>query len=194
MNAIAKAYGTYATTVKRVLEQNEVELRHDIKREGTLYVQDGEKLIEWAKAQGRLVTKAELAAVAGTKRLSPSYFEKYPELGNYVKTNSQKEIDLYINQLYAWLQENNIPYKPKDRKKLKVSVDALLLGDYTGIAIQTAIKPYNVSKQQYDDNMVKKAERANENGIFLVFLDKDHFKNLDETKPLLDKLMKVRRA
>ena len=61
MNAIARAFGTYPTTIKRVLEKNKVELRHDAATKGTVFVKDGEKLIEWAKAQGRLVTKAELA-------------------------------------------------------------------------------------------------------------------------------------
>ena len=78
MNAIARAFGTYPTTVKRVLEKNNVELRHDAATKGTVFVKDGEKLIEWAKAQGRPVTKAELAAVIGRKRLSPSYFLKIP--------------------------------------------------------------------------------------------------------------------
>ena len=60
-----------------------------MRRSGEPYVQNGEKLIEWAKAQGRLVTKAELAEVIGTKRLSPSYFIKYPELSKYVVIHIQ---------------------------------------------------------------------------------------------------------
>ena len=45
MNSIARALGTYATSVKRILEKHDVELRHDDKKEGSLYVKDGEKLI-----------------------------------------------------------------------------------------------------------------------------------------------------
>ena len=100
LNSIAKDFHTYPTTIKRILERHDVELRHDERKEGRLYVKDGEKLIEWAKAQKRLVTKAELAKVAGTKRLSPSYFIKYPELGQYVVTHEQNELQEYSQKLY----------------------------------------------------------------------------------------------
>lgn len=112
MNSIARAFGTYTTTIKRILEKHNVELRHDTRVEGELYVKDGDKLIEWAKAQGRPVTKAELAKVIDRKKLSPSYFIKYPELGQYVQTRTQKSLESYINKLYSWLRENNISYKP----------------------------------------------------------------------------------
>ena len=142
MNAIARAFGTYPTTVKRVLEKNKVELRHDAATKGTVFVKDGEKLIEWAKAQGRLVTKAELANQLGKTKLSPSYFIKYPELGKYVVRREQKELREYSQKLYEWLEFNNISYKPNDRTKLGLSVNALLLGEYTGIAIDIFIKPF----------------------------------------------------
>lgn len=106
LTAIAKEFHTYATSIKRILEKESIELRHDIKKPGKLYVQDGEKLIEWAKAQGRPVTKLELAQVIGRKKLSPSYFEKYPELGQYIITREQNDIQKYSEKLYDWLQKN----------------------------------------------------------------------------------------
>lgn len=190
MNSIAKAFGTYATTVKRVLEKQGIELRHDDKKEGSLYVKDGEKLIEWAKAQGRLVTQAELAAVIGTKRLSPSYFIKYPELGQYVKSREQKELSEYYTKLYNWLKENNIPYKPNDRTKLGVSIDALLLESYTGLALQIVEKPTTVSKKIYEENALKRVQRAKNAGIIIIFLDEEHFKDLDGIKKLLESMKK----
>lgn len=190
LNSIAKAFGTYATTVKRVLEKNGVELRHDTIKKGTIIVQDGEKLIEWAKAQERLVTKAELANVLGKKRLSPSYFIKYPELGKYVVSREQKGIQEYTNKLYQWLNENNIQYKPNDRTKLKVSVDALLLGEYSGLAIQVFEKPACVSVKKHEERTKLKMRRAKEAGIVIVFLNKEHFEDLDSIKGLLDSLKK----
>lgn len=188
MNSIALAFGTYATSVKRILERHGVELRHDEKKEGALYVKDGEKLIEWAKAQGRLVTKAELAAVIDRRRLSPSYFLKYPELGQYVASRENKDIRVYTTKLFNWLKKNNIPYKPNDRTKLHVNVDALLLGEYSNLAIQVAERPYYVSKRNHEDNMKRKMRKANEAGMVVVFLSKEHFENLDDIKGLLDSL------
>lgn len=63
INSIAKTFETYPTSIKRILEKNKIELRHDSRKKGEVYVEDGEKLLEWAKAQGRLVTKSELAKV-----------------------------------------------------------------------------------------------------------------------------------
>lgn len=190
LNSIARAFGTYATTVRRVLEKNGVKLRHDTFKKGTIMVQDGEKLIEWAKAQGRLVTKSELAKVLGRKRLSPSYFVKYPELGKYVVSREQKDIQEYVKRLYQWLSENNIQYKPNDRTKLKVSVDALLLGEYTGLAIQIQEKPKYVSVKKHEESIKLKMLRAKEAGIIIVFLNKEHFEDLDSIKGLLDSLKK----
>ena len=189
MNEIAKEYKTYATTIKRILEKNGIKLRHDSASKGTLLVNDGEKLIEWAKAQNRLVTKEELAKIAGTKRLSPSYFIKYPELGQYVKVETQGELSEYYNKLYDWLKENDIPYKPNDRTRMKVSVDALLLKEYSNIAIQISIKPINISKKKYDENMQLKSLRAKENGLEIIFLNKEDFENLDNLKLILDELI-----
>lgn len=188
LNSIAKAFGTYPTTVKRILEKNNVELRHDFIKKGEFTVKDGEKLIEWAKAQGRLVTKSELARVLGTARLSPSYFIKYPELGQYVVSKKQKDIQKYIQKLYDWLKENKIQYKPNDRTKLKVSVDALLLGEYKGLAIQTQIRPMYVDTKKYENSIKLKMRRAKEAGIVIVFLNEEHFDDLDSIKGLLDSL------
>ncbi len=185
INSIAKKFGIYPTTVTRVLEKNNIELRHDVIRKGILAVKNGEKLIEWAKAQGRLVTKAELAKVAGTKRLSPSYFIKYPELGQYVVTHEQNELQGYSQKLYNWLQKNNIPYKPNDRTKLKVSVTALLLGEYSNIVLQIAIKPKCVSLKKYAENMIGRKNRAHEQDMRILFLHKEDFENLDTLKERL---------
>lgn len=188
LNAIARAFGTYATTVKRVLEKNDVELRHDAVTKGAIIVQDGEKLIEWAKSQGRPVTKSELAKVLGKKRLTPSYFIKYPELGKYVVRREQKDIEKYTEKLYQWLNDNHIQYKPNDRTKLKVSVDALLLGEYSGLAIQIQEKPTCISTKEFEERIKLKMRRAKEADIVIVFLNKEHFEDLDGIKGLLDSL------
>lgn len=188
LNALARAFGTYATTVKRVLEKNGVELRHDAITKGAIIVQDGEKLIEWAKSQGRPVTKSELAKVLGKKRLTPSYFIKYPELGKYVVRREQKDIEKYTEKLYQWLNDNHIQYKPNDRTKLKVSVDALLLGEYSGLAIQIQEKPTCISTKKFEERIKLKMRRAKEADIVIVFLNKEHFEDLDSIKGLLDSL------
>lgn len=188
LNAIARAFGTYATTVKRVLEKNDIELRHDAVTKGAIIVQDGEKLIEWAKSQGRPVTKSELAKVLGKKRLTPSYFIKYPELGRYVVRREQKDIEKYTEKLYQWLNDNHIQYKPNDRTKLKVSVDALLLGEYSGLAIQIQEKPTCISTKKFEERIKLKMRRAKEADIVIVFLNKEHFEDLDSIKGLLDSL------
>lgn len=189
INSIAKVFGTYPTSIKRVLERNNVKLRHDSRKKGELYVQDGEKLLEWAKAQGRLVTRTELAAVIGKTKLSPSYFIKYPELGQYVETRTQKSLKAYVNKLYDWLKKNNIPYKPNDRTILEgVSIDALLLGEYSNLAIHISERATYVSKKKHEENIKQKMERAEKAGIRIIFLNKDHFENLDDVKLLLDSL------
>lgn len=188
LNAIARAFGTYATTVKRVLEKNDVELRHDAVTKGAIIVQNGEKLIEWAKSQGRPVTKSELAKVLGKKRLTPSYFVKYPELGKYVVRREQKDIEKYTEKLYQWLNDNHIQYKPNDRTKLKVSVDALLLGEYSGLAIQIQEKPTCISTKKFEERIKLKMRRAKEADVVIVFLNKEHFEDLDSIKGLLDSL------
>ena len=185
MHSIANTFHTYPTSIKRILERNHVTLRHDLKRKGTLYVKDGEKLIEWAKAQGRPVSKAELAQIIGTKKLSPSYFIKYPELGQYVKTQEQEDLKVYSQKLYEWLQTNNIPYKPNDRTKLKVAVTALLLGEYSNVILQIAIKPKYTSLKRYSENMIEKKNRAHEIGMTVLFLHEEDFKNLDALKERL---------
>ena len=188
LNAIARAFGTYATTVKRVLEKNGVELRHDAVTKGAIIVQNGEKLIEWAKSQGKPVTKSELAKVLGKKRLTPSYFIKYPELGKYVVRREQKDMEKYTEKLYQWLNDNHIQYKPNDRTKLKVSVDALLLGEYSGLAIQIQEKPTCISTKKFEERIKLKMRRAKEADVVIVFLNKEHFEDLDSIKGLLDSL------
>ena len=191
MNSIANAFGTYPTTIKRILEKNNVELRHDVRSTGDLCVKGGEKLIEWAKAQGRLVTKAELAEVIGRKKLSPSYFLKYPELGQYVQTYTQKSLKSYADTLYEWLKENNISYKPNDRKALNgTTVDALLLGEYSNIALHISERPTYVSKKRHQENLSLKLDRAKKAGITLIFLNKRNFSRIDNIKLLLDSTKK----
>ena len=193
MNSIAKTFGTYATTIKRILIKNNVKLRHDTRNEGELYVKDGEKLIKWAKAQNRLVTKSELAKIIGRKKLSPSYFVKYPELGQYVKTRTQKSLERYMNNLYIWLKENNIPYKPNDRTVLEgLGVDALLLGDYSNIAIHISERAISISKKKHDENIKLKLDKAKKVGLKIIFLNKDDFENLDKVKSLLDTLKRTK--
>lgn len=188
LNAIAKANGTYPTTIKRILERNKVELRHDYIAKGTTLVDDGEKLIEWAKAQGRLVTKTELASVLGKTRLAPSYFVKYPELGQYVATREQRDITEFTQKLYDWLKCQNIAYKPNDRTKLGVSVSALLLGEYSNLAIDIFIKPSCISRRTYETRTERKTLRAKTHGLTILFLNEEHFENLDNVKVMLDEL------
>lgn len=175
MNTVAREFGTYATTVKRILEKHGVDIRRDFERRGILHVKDGDKLIEWAKAQGRLVTRNELAAVLGRSKLSPSYFIKYPELGQYVASDEQKEFKEYYDKLYTWLKSHNISYKPNDRTKLGVSVDVLLLDEYADIALQIIEKPKTVSIKNHEESLARKSVRAHEKGIKLVGLSKRNF-------------------
>ena len=190
MNSIAQDFHTYATTIKRILEKNNIELRHDCSKKGALYVKEGEKLIEWAKAQGRLVTKAELAEVLGRHRLSPSYFTKYPELGQYVTSDEKKEFHEYYQKLYNWLESHGIQYKRNDKTKLNMSVDVLLLGTYSNIALQITERPKNLSTKIHNARLAKKSYRAREAGIRLIGLTKEHFdKDLDGLKDVLDKLI-----
>lgn len=188
LNAIARELNSYPTSIKRVLERNSVELRHDVCVKGVLTVKDGEKLINWAKAQGRLVTKQELASVIGVRRLSPSYFVKYPELGKYIAPREQSELLEYTNELYKWLQDNDIKYKPNDKTAIQSSVTALLLEDYANIILQIAIKPKSMSRNRHTYNMHTKSKRAIENKVEIIFLEEDHFKNLDDLKLVLDDL------
>lgn len=185
IRALARMFSTYPTTIKRILEKNNVDLRHDRIKKGDFIVKDGEYLISWAKEQNRPVTKMELAAQIGKKRLSPSYFLKYPELGKYITTRIQNDLLEYSNKLYKWLDANNIPYKPNDRTKLHVSIDALLLGDYTGFGIQIQVKPKYMSVKTLNERTQAKLNRAKEAGIILICLTEEDFKNLDKIKDLL---------
>lgn len=189
MHSIAKRFGTYTITIKRILEKNNIKLRHDEKKNGQLYVKDGEKLIEWAKKQKRLVTRDELALLIGKKRLSPSYFIKYPELGKYVETRKQKGLKEYHSKLYDLLNRNNILYKPNDKTKLNVIVDALLLGEYSGIAIHLLEKPKDMSKKRHTEQIREKIQRAKKAGIILVLIEKEQINDtlidtLNSYKPI----------
>ena len=175
INAVAREFHTYPTTIKRILEKNDVATRHDGPRKGVLFVKDGEKLIAWAKAQGRLVTKAELAKLLGKARLSPSYFTKYPELGKYVASDERKEFHEYYEKLYKWLEIRNIAYKRNDRTKLNVAVDVLLLGEYSNIAIEIVERPKSVSNKVYNERLLRKTYKADTVGVKLVKLTKKHF-------------------
>lgn len=192
INAIAKEHYTYATSIKRILEKHHVTLRHDIATKGSLCVKDGEKLIKWAKTQGRPVTKAELARVLGKTRLSPSYFIKYPELGRYIKTREQKDLRMYSEKLYNYLKDNNILYKPNDKKVLGKSVTALLLGEYEGLAIQINIRPKYVSKAKYERMMEEKLQQGYKKKVFIVFLEKEQLEEIDTLKLLLDDIKSLR--
>lgn len=192
LNSLARKFNTYPTSIRRVLERNNVELRHDFIDKGELYVEDGNKLIEWAKAQGRLVTKTELAKVLGKSRLSPSYFIKYPELGQYIQLREQQELQTYSEILYEWLKKNNIQYKPNDRTKLKMSVTALLLGEYKKFIIQIHIKPKCISKKKFEIDTRERIQRALDNDMFIIWVKEEDFKNLDNLKTILDKFKNER--
>ena len=186
LTSISKRFETYATSIRRLLIKNGVELRHDSKEKGKYYVEDGDKLIEWAKAQGRLVTRTELASAIGKTKLSRSYFEKYPELGKYIKNHTNSQLEKYAIVIANWLDENNIRYKPNDRTALGVSVNFLLLGEYSNIALQIIEKPSNISKQRHSDEMMEKKNRAHEKGMRIIFLSKEDLEHLDELKKTLD--------
>ena len=189
MNAIARDFHTYPTTVKRILDKHDIPVRLDGPKKGVLSVKDGDKLIEWAKAQGRPVTKTELAAVLGKARLCPSYFTKYPELGKYVMSDERKEFHEYYEKLYKWLEIRNIPYKRNDRTKLNVAIDVLLLGEYSNIAIEIVERPKSVSNKLHNERLLKKTYKADIAGVKLVKLTKKHFEeNLEGLETLLNSL------
>lgn len=175
MNAVARDFHTYPTTVKRILAKYDVPVRYDGPKKGVLSVKNGKELIEWAKAQGRPVTKAELAKLLGKARLNPSYFTKYPELGKYVVSDERKEFHEYYEKLYKWLEIRNIPYKRNDRTKLNVAVDVLLLGEYSNIAIEIVERPKYLSNKAHNERLLKKTYKADTVGVKLVKLTKKHF-------------------
>lgn len=188
LETIAQKYHSYPTSIKRVLTRNNIPVRNNGRKKGELYVHDGEKLLEWAASQGRPVTKKELAEIAGTARLSPSYFIKYPELGQYLQSREQVEFQVYYNKLYQWLQDNHILYKVNDRTRLGVSLDILLLGEYSNIALQICEKPKCVSNKRHTELMNLKHSKAKEAGLSILFLTKDDLDNLDAIKSKLNEL------
>lgn len=187
LGKIAKSLGTYSTSIKRILEDNDIEIRPLARKKGKVYVENGEELLKWAKAQKRLVTKAELANIVGRKRLSPSYFKKYPELGQYVTTREQYSLQEYSTKLYTWLQKNDIPYKPGDRTVLHgLSIHALLLGDYANIGLLITEKAKCVSKKIHDDSLKRKLAKAKEVGLNLLLIDKSDLENPEIIKTMID--------
>lgn len=190
-NSIAKTFKTYPTTIKRILERNNVELRHDVPTKGSYTIlTDGDKLIKWAKAQNRLVSKIELAKVIGKTRLSPKYFQIYPELGQYVMPYEQKDIQSYSKQLYDWLKKNNISYVPNDRSALGgVPVHAKLLKDYEGILLFIDIRPQTVSVKKYSEMIGRKLKSAKQRNLNIVFIKEAYFEDLDYIKGVLDSLL-----
>lgn len=179
LNSIAKEYNTYATSISRLLKKHDVKLRHDSIVKGEAYVKDGEKLIGWAQAQDRPVTKSELAKVIGQNRLSPSYFEKYPTLGRYIKGNMQKEFEPYFDRLCEWLTKHDIGFKLNDRTKIGMSLSVLLFGEYSNIAFELNMKPKSMSTRAYDIRKFKKKDRAREAEIFIIWLNESLFKEDD---------------
>ena len=190
INSLAKKYSTYPITISRILKNRGVELRHDTSKskKGNLKVECGDELIEWAKSQGRPVTKQELAKQINRKRLSPSYFIKYPELGRYIVTREQKDLQDYAEKVYKWLQKNDIPYKPNDRTKLGLSLTALLLNEYSNLALQLNIKPKYISKENYAKSIKMRLRKAGEAGITILWLDKETMRDLDSLKLLIETL------
>ena len=97
----------------------------------------------------------------------------------------------YTQKLYNWLKENDIPYKPNDRTRLKLSIDALLLKEYTNIAIHIAEKPKYISKKAYTEGLRERTERAGKAKVNLIFLTKEDLDNperLAKLKKALDVL------
>lgn len=186
MTSIAKDFNTYATSIKRILERYDVKLRHDSKRTKDIYDVNAQKLLEWVKTQDRLVTRAELAEVIGRDRLSPIYFEKYPELRKYVIKRGQNNLHMYSQKLYDWLQEKEIKYKANDRTKLKMNITALLLEEYEGLALQINIKPSSISKKKYKEDTDLRIRKAKESDLFIIWLNEKHFENLDSILTLLN--------
>lgn len=191
MNAVARDFHTYPTTVKRILAKYDVPVRYDGPKKGVLSVKNGKELIEWAKAQGRPVTKAELAKLLGKARLNPSYFTKYPELGKYVVSDERKEFHEYYEKLYKWLEIRNIPYKRNDRTKLNVAVDVLLLGEYSNIAIEIVERPKYLSNKVHKERIDKKINAAHAKGMKFIELTKANFdSDLEGLEELISGLKK----
>ena len=106
-----------------------------------------------------------------------------------MKSYEQKELLKYTEQLFKWLKDNNILYKPNDKTALEgISVQALLLGEYEGMIIVLDIKPYSMSQKRYNEIIRRRLVKANEKGLIVLFLKEEHFEDLDSIKELLDSL------
>ena len=115
--------------------------------------------------------------------------QKYPELGQYVASYEQKDIRKYTEQLFTWLQENDISYAPNDRSALEgIPVQAKLLDKYDGILITIDIKSVSISNARYKEMIRRRLKKANEKGLIMLFLKEEHFEDLDCIKGLLDSL------
>ena len=168
MSSVARKYHTYPTTIRRLLKQHNIEVRDNVIRKGDVLLTDGDKLLEWAKAQGRLVTKAEL--------------------GQIVRPYEQKELAPYIHQLYDWLKSNRVSYKPNDKHTLEgVAVHATLLGKYKNILVHIAIKPITVSRKNFITSMESKRKRAKEKDVEIIFLTARDFPDLKVLRRKLGK-------
>lgn len=68
-----------------------------------------------------------------------------------------------------------------------MSLDALLLDEYSNIALCIAKKPKTMSMKNYKTNIEKKIEKTKEVGITLIFIK--NFEDFDTLKDLLDSLI-----
>ena len=63
-----------------------------------------------------------------------------------------------------------------------------MLGGYSNLALQISERATYVSKKKHDKTLQLKLERAEKAGLQIIFLNKEHFDNLDGVKLLLDGL------
>lgn len=181
MNSIANRLSIHTINIQRLLVKNGIPLRHDARKKGSFIDLDGRRLLEWAKAQGRLVSKRELADYIGKTRLNPKYFEEYPELGQYVKGHERSEFREYYIQLYTWLQDHNISYKTNDKTLLNAKVDVMLLGEYENVIIVITERAKSMCTRLYNerlDRLIDRIEIANigrDNKIRMISLKKSDF-------------------
>lgn len=186
---LGKKYNTHAMTISRILVNNRVPLRHDSRRYKTSRGVNVAEGIRWAKLQPGPVSRKALAEHLGLKTIPDSYYKEYPELYRCITPTMSQELQPYANKLFLWLKDNHIPFKPYDRTKLKNGkIDALLLDEYSNIGLQIAVKPYVISKKEFETSIKHKRERAEKAGVILIFLTEEHFKNLKELRLVLHRL------
>lgn len=155
---------------------------------------NGENLLKWVKSQGRLVSKQELAEYLGRTKINPKYFEKYPELGQYVKGYERGVFQEYYAQLYAWLQDHNILYKTNDKTLLNAKIDVVLLGEYENTIIVITERAKSVCTRLHLERLNRLAERikivnaSRDKKIHMISLTKADFD--DGLKKLCTELLK----